>query len=474
MVVASGFSDDSDSDPVRKFLDILVARGIITPEQREQALAVHCNTTGDIGQNVIDLGFAEETYVGMAKAKMFRLQWFDFKKLKVDPDAVRLIPESLIKRFRVLPVLHKGDKLFIAISDPKEAQQALDEIRKHLASLGIAPQPVLALKSDLDAAIEKHLSGQGFDRRTQVHSESAWERVNLDAVKNQPAANPTAPINLTGATKVVAVWGHPVAHSRSPKMQNAALAALGLDWVYVPFDVAPEQLEEAVGSLRALGFIGANCTVPLKELVGQYIDEIDPDALSAGSVNTIVNRDGRLIGYSTDGPGLIWDLERRGVELSAGMEVLIWGAGGSGRAIAHAFVKHGCRVTIANRTEERAVALAQILGSGAKGVALSGSDYEASLAKSKLLINTTTLGMHGVGIPPIPDGTLCEGQAVYDIVYSPPVTPLLEKARSCGCRIALNGLGMLACQGALSLMIWTGLDRSVVPVGIMLDAIDAQ
>ncbi len=288
---------------------------------------------------------------------------------------------------------------------------------------------------------------------------NAWAAVILPMSSNDPH-------NFTGATRVVAVWGHPVAHSKSPRMQNAAIRALGLDWVYAPFDVVPEKLGEAVRGLRAMGFVGANCTVPLKELVGQYLDAIDPAAAAVGSVNTIVNVDGCLTGYSTDGAGLIWDMQRLRVGQLDGRRALIWGAGGSARAVAYALAHAGCAVTIANRTYARAGAVANL--AGGRAVGLQGPDYEAAVAKADLLINTTTLGMNDGTMPPLPDGYPAEHQTVYDLVYSPPETPLLALARANGCRAAFNGLGMLACQGALSLSLWSGLPPEEMPLRAML------
>jgi shikimate dehydrogenase len=253
-------------------------------------------------------------------------------------------------------------------------------------------------------------------------------------------------------------------------MQNAAIQALGLDWMYVPFDVAPENLESAVQSLRTLGFVGTNCTVPLKEQVGQYLDMIDPNAEKAGSVNTIVNKDGKLHGYSTDGPGLIWDLERQGIEINPSKKIFIWGAGGSARAIAHAFANLGCKVTICNRTITRAEELARSIGKNASAVGTEGELFEQAFSESELLINTTTLGMHGDGKPEAPLGTFQPSQVVYDIVYTPSETPLLASAKTFGCH-TINGLGMLACQGALSLALWTGLEKEQIPLEVMINSL---
>ena len=157
---------------------------------------------------------------------------------------------------------------------------------------------------------------------------------------------------LSGETRVVGVWGHPVGHSRSPAMHNAALEALGLDWVYVPFDVSLEDLAAGVGGLRALGLVGVNVTVPLKQSVVPLLDVVDEEASWIGSVNTICNRDGQLYGYSTDGDGFLRSLEAVGQSPDR-RQVLLLGAGGSARAVAFALASRGCRCQLASRTERQ-------------------------------------------------------------------------------------------------------------------------
>jgi len=251
-------------------------------------------------------------------------------------------------------------------------------------------------------------------------------------------------------------------------MQNAAIASLGLDWIYVPFDVEPGALEDAVRGLRALGFLGANCTVPLKERVGRYLDALDSEAARSGSVNTIVRgEDGSLTGYSTDGPGLIWDLRRHGLD-PAGKRVLVWGAGGSARSIACSLAGACATITIANRTVERAKQVAELVCGASVG--FDNPRYTDAVAEADLLINTTTLGMGDGAMPPLPDLFPTPRQAVYDLVYAPAVTPLLERAAQAGCRTA-NGLGMLVCQGALSLSLWTGMPPDSMPIDAMTAAL---
>jgi len=277
---------------------------------------------------------------------------------------------------------------------------------------------------------------------------------------------------ITGRTKIVGVWGHPVGHSRSPVMHNAALEALGLDWAYVPFDLDPDpvNVEEALAGLRALGLVGVNVTVPLKEVVLPLLDVVDEDARQIGSVNTIHNRDGRLYGYSTDGDGFVRALEAAG-QSSKGRQVLMLGAGGSARAVAFALAARGCHCRIANRTPARAVRLADDICHrfpGAASVAGWGGDAGAF----DLLVNTTSLGMHPdeAAVPALPPRAFAARPFVYDLIYAPPRTALLRLAAAAGCGTS-NGAGMLAHQGALSLALWTGLPVGDIPVAAMERAV---
>lgn len=278
---------------------------------------------------------------------------------------------------------------------------------------------------------------------------------------------------LTGKTKVVGVWGHPVGHSRSPAMHNAALAALGLDWVYAPFDVAPENVSAAIGGLRALNFVGVNVTVPLKEHVLTRLDIVDADALSIGSVNTIHNIEGELHGYSTDGIGFLRSLEAAG-QASEGRRVLILGAGGSARAVAFALASRGCHCRIANRTEARAAELTQAVNARYPQAA-SVIGWGAEAKGFDLLVNTTTIGMqpNEDALPTLPPDVFASRPFVVDLIYAPAQTKLLKQAEEVGCR-TLNGVGMLVWQGALSLSIWTGLPIEEMPVKVMEQAVFAS
>jgi len=284
-------------------------------------------------------------------------------------------------------------------------------------------------------------------------------------------------LSIRGTTQVVGVWGWPVRHSASPPMHNAAFAALGLDWVYVPFAVAPERVGEAVAGIRALGLRGVNVTVPLKEMVPAYLDELTPQAARLGAVNTIVNRDGRLIGDSTDGRGLLAALREEEGLPQPGEHAVVLGAGGSARAVVDALLEAGIAVTLANRSADRAAALAQRLTRpGAPPIEIipltEAALRPALLApNTRLLVNTTSVGMHpdSEGMPPVPEDAITPGLFVSDLIYNPPTTRLLALARSRGARIQ-NGIAMLVWQGAIAFSQWT--EVSDPPIGLMRRAVE--
>ncbi len=276
---------------------------------------------------------------------------------------------------------------------------------------------------------------------------------------------------ITGKTKIVGVWGHPVGHSRSPVMHNAALAALGLDWAYVPFDVRPDDVGAALAGVRALGLVGVNVTVSLKEIVPPFLDTVSEEARRIGSVNTVHNRDGALHGESTDGPGFLRALaDLMGPDAVPGRALLL-GAGGSARAVAFALAGQGWTVVIANRTRARAQELADRLAVFYP-CAATVAEWGGDAGEFELIVNTTSLGMHPHEdtMPALPPGALTPGRWVLDLVYAPPETRLLREARRAGCQAA-NGLGMLVSQGALSLALWTGLPLERIPRDVMAEAL---
>ena len=275
-----------------------------------------------------------------------------------------------------------------------------------------------------------------------------------------PEATPR--LQLSGETRVVGVIGWPVRHSLSPPMHNAAFAVLGLNWVYVPFSVDPERIAEAMAAVRALDLAGLNVTIPHKLAVLPYLDEISDDARLLGAVNTVVPREGRLLGYNTDGQGFLRSLEATGEPISGSAVVLI-GAGGSARAVALALARAGAAsLTVVNRTLERAQAVVELLRSaelcGAyQALALDDPRAAAAVGEAGVVVDSTAVGMypHHEVEPVIPSRWLHGGQVVCDLTYNPRETVLLRAAAAAGAR-TLDGTGMLVHQGALALEYWTG------------------
>jgi shikimate dehydrogenase len=248
-----------------------------------------------------------------------------------------------------------------------------------------------------------------------------------------------------------------------------------MDWVYVPFEVAPDRLGAALDGVRALGIAGVNLTVPLKERALPFLDEVGERARQIGAVNTVVNDDGRLFGDSTDGPGFLSALDAEGIAL-AGSKAVVLGAGGSARAVVHALASSGARVSIANRTAGRARELAdQFARFGTAGpietVPWTEDALRAALSGAALLVNTTSVGMHpdDDGMPPVPADALFPGLFVFDLIYNPGRTRLLSLALDRGCRVQ-NGVEMLVWQGALAFRRWTGVDAP--PVDVMRGAVE--
>lgn len=279
---------------------------------------------------------------------------------------------------------------------------------------------------------------------------------------------------MTGSTRLTGVMGDPIAHTRSPAMHNAAFAALGLDWCYVPLHVTPERLEAAVRGLVACEFAGANVTIPHKARVAALCDELTPAARAVGAVNTLVVQGERLLGDNTDVGGTLRALAEAGVPV-AGQRALVLGAGGAARGVAYALAQAGAGVTLANRTPARAAALAQDLAPAVEGrveaIPLEAERLQEGLDAAAILVNTTSVGMHpGPDLSPLPEGVRCRpGLAVLDLVYAPRRTRLLRDAAAQGC-LTIEGLRVLIHQGALSFEAWTGLPA---PVEAMAQAVES-
>ena len=269
-------------------------------------------------------------------------------------------------------------------------------------------------------------------------------------------------MQMTGRTQVLGIFGDPVEHSLSPRMQNAAIQAGNLDAVYVPFRVTKAQLCDAVRGLRAMGMRGVNLTIPLKEAACSLVDELDEQARLTGAINTIVNDNGRLKGYNTDGDCLLKALK---LELDVevpGRRVMLLGAGGACRAALVALCQSGAAwVGIANRTEERSQALIAEFTEQFKGTTLARFPLSEALSAAcpepvDLLVNTSSIGLKGEAFGFPVSGCVRPGGSVYDMVYMAEATPLVRDARQAGLAAA-DGLGMLAGQGELAFGLWFGM-----------------
>ncbi|MHB9037585.1 MAG: shikimate dehydrogenase [Armatimonadota bacterium] len=267
-------------------------------------------------------------------------------------------------------------------------------------------------------------------------------------------------MNVHGSTRILGVFGHPISHSLSPVMHNAAIRSLDIDYIYVPFHVLPDNLGKAVDGIRALDIAGVNVTIPHKERIIDCLDEVSEQSMRARSVNTVVNRDGRLSGDTTDGRGFLRSAEAEWGKLD-GSRVIVLGAGGSAKAICFALAEIGCEVVIANRTSERAGELVEGLNSAfgtqvARAVGTQREVLAEEVERADLLVNATSVGMSpDVDGIPISADLLHSSLLVYDLIYNPLKTRLVMEAQSRGAK-AVTGLGMLIHQGALSFEMWTG------------------
>ena len=279
-------------------------------------------------------------------------------------------------------------------------------------------------------------------------------------------------MQITGQTKIVGIIGNPIKHSRSPLIHNAAIAALGLDYVYVPFHVEPDNLGAAIEGFKATNVVGINVTIPHKQNVMSYLDEISREATLIGAVNTLIFRDGAIIGENTDAPGFLHAMQEDGFDVPQGEAAVVIGAGGSARAIVVALALAGVQtICITNRTVSRAVALATDLsektGVSIYGIGLDDSKLPHAVGTSQLIVNTASTSMD-VSHPLLIDPEWLEPQSiVYDIVYTPPETRLLQAAAEKNCH-TIGGLGMLVHQGAIAFEKWTGINP---PVEIMRQAL---
>lgn len=283
-------------------------------------------------------------------------------------------------------------------------------------------------------------------------------------------------MDISGKTRIYGIFGYPVGHSLSPLLHNAVFRKKKIDAVYLPFEIRPDYLSEAIEAMRALGLAGVNVTIPHKEGAANYVDEVPQDIDRAiGAVNTIVAREGKLIGFNTDGPGFIEDLRDRFDFFAKGKAVLMVGAGGAARAVAFSLVREQCaQLLIYNRTPERAKGLAQYLGTFFPGRSIRAvlSIEELQGEPLDLVVNATSCGMKADDPFPVNPEILQRARLVYDVVYAKSGTKLVREAQRLGVPAA-EGSGMLVNQAALSQALWfPDADRHSIRA-IMKEALEA-
>lgn len=264
-------------------------------------------------------------------------------------------------------------------------------------------------------------------------------------------------------TKIIGVIGHPIRHSFSPMMQNYAFDRRNLNYIYIPFDVPQTNLKDAIKGMMALGIQGFNVTLPHKEKISEFMNDVSEEASVIGAVNTVVNENGVLHGYNTDVTGVIETLNPYLDEIND-QTVTVIGAGGAARSVIYALIRHFKvkRINIINRTEQTAESLkdyfeAKMVFDDIKTYGLVPPDLVNVFGESKLIVNTTSIGMAPDidDIPTAIDKSFNENQIVFDVIYNPLKTRLLEVAESKGAKI-LNGLKMFVVQGARAFELWTG------------------
>ena len=277
-------------------------------------------------------------------------------------------------------------------------------------------------------------------------------------------------MSITGKTRVCGVIGDPIEHSLSPIMHNAAFNSLNLGYVFLAFKVKSAEVGNAINGMRALGIVGLNVTMPHKKTVISHLDEIDQTAKFLNAVNTIHNKNGKLLGFNTDGVGALKALKENGAN-PAGKKVLLLGSGGAARAIAYALAQEADELVVLNRIVEQAKELASLLNRtfSKKVVAdsLTPSAIQENLQGCDILVNATSVGMKpNSNQSVIAPEWLKPNLAVMDIVYDPMETKLAKDAKSAGSKV-VSGVEMLIYQGAASFEIWTGKSA---PVEVMRKA----
>ncbi len=282
--------------------------------------------------------------------------------------------------------------------------------------------------------------------------------------------------NIDAKTRVCGIFGHPVGHSLSPAIHNAAFEYLGLPYVYVAHDVLPEALPAAMAGIRALGYRGLSVTIPHKVSAMALVDEVHPTARAIGCINTVVNDDGVLRGYNSDGRGALGALVRAGADPSGG-EVVILGSGGAARALAMTLALESAptRISLLGVAPEELATLGKDVAASGKSEVTMDALEPAALARrlegATHLLHCTPIGMHPrVEQSVVPASLLRPGLTVFDAVYNPRRTLLLQDAARAGCRV-VEGLEMFLGQALVQFELWTG---QPAPQQVMRDVLEAR
>ena len=285
-------------------------------------------------------------------------------------------------------------------------------------------------------------------------------------------------VEISGHTKLAGIIGMPLDHSLSPAMHNAAYSAVGLDWAYLPLPIADEaHLVRVVSAIRVLPFVGFNVTMPYKHAILELCDEVALTARMAGAVNAVHCSDGRLVGYNTDGRGLIDSLATDVGFDPAGRSVVVLGAGGAaGAAVVSFILSKAARVTVLNRTVEKAEGLVDRVRAHARDTEVIAACLDDSAADivsaADLVVNATPVGMSPGDPSPVSGEWLHSAQIVADMIYAASDTPLMRTATAAGAR-AVDGLGMLVSQGATAIEIWSEGAQIEAPRDVMRAAAHA-
>lgn len=280
-------------------------------------------------------------------------------------------------------------------------------------------------------------------------------------------------MRISGKTKPYAVLGHPIGHTLSPVMHMAAYEALGMDAVYLALDVAPDKLMQVLPAMQAMGFGGANLTVPLKEVAFRGLEHLDDSARQAGAVNAIDFKNNRITGCNTDGEGLLRALREAFGTGASGLSVFVLGTGGAGRAAALSCARDGAKsfaLFDLDGTRSKRVADEIRAIRPETAVSVLNKSPEDAARDCDLVIQATPIGMKPGEPAPLKPDAFRKGQFVYDLIYMYPETLLLMAARKAGAKTA-NGLGMLLHQGAAAFEIWTGVKP---PVDVMRRALEKE